>query len=98
MRWQKATLNIPTETGEDALGNQVVTAYDNKDVKVRLTNWTLEERSGLDPEYTRVNRKCITRADVKDAESITIDGNDYLITDRIETQRWSILHIRGYKQ
>lgn len=98
MRWIDATLNIPVELGKDELGNRTVTGYKHKPAKVRTTNWTLEERSLLDPEYTRTNRKLITRADVRGVESVNIGGYDYLITDRIITQRWAILHIRGYKQ
>lgn len=101
MRWVKAVLKIPVEHGVDELGNVTDTVYENHIANARLTNWTLEERAALDPEYTRVNRKCIlksNKADVKRATAVEIDDAEYLITDRLILDRWQILHIRGYKQ
>ena len=98
MKWTDAILNIPVEKGADILGNETHTVHEHMPVKVRLTNWSVEERAGLDPAYTRTTRKCIFRGKHLRADSITIDGADYQIIENYDLGRWQLLHIRSYKQ
>ena len=101
MTWTKAILKIPAAYGEDELGNKTITRYEQYPVKVRLTEWTAEEMAGLDPEYTRDTRKAIIRqskATATKAAYIVIGEDEYLISKRIISDRWQILHIRGYNQ
>ena len=100
MRWQPAILNIPVESDTDELGNEKATVYEHIETKARITNWTVNELSGLDPEYTSTHRKAILPKPKHglNAESVVIDGRDYLISNRYDLGRWLLLHIRGYKQ
>lgn len=101
MRWEHAFLKVPTEYATDELGNRNPIAWEEVPARARMTNWTNEEKTALDPEYTRQNRKLLllqSRDETLQADAVIINGNEYFITERITTNRWQILHIRGYKQ
>lgn len=101
MKWQDATLKIPEQFLTDELGNKIPTSFEEVPVKARMTNWTNEEKTALDPAYTSQNRKLILRLardEALQAEAVIINGHSHQITERIITDRWQILHIRGYKQ
>ena len=101
MKWEHATLNIPVEKGEDVLGNETVTVYEHIPVRARLTHWTVEEKAGLDPNYTRTTRKAVIHLRQSkriNPESITIDGKEYQIVERQDLDRYLLLHIRSYKK
>lgn len=102
MIYRKLNLIFKEDTGErDRLGNIVYSKRYSREYKGRFTEWNADDVALYGRSVTEGNRKVLvyglSEKDVKEVDSVLVDGKEYDIISKKDLMRWHLLIIKGYR-